>query len=787
MHRTRLAGRSMGPTFDRGKVAFGGGLGFGIERIGLMAARAPLATLIVMAILTLFAAAGAAKLQTGGLLISLLRSDTPEFRTFERLREEFSSYDSTVHLIVAGKQDILVRARLEQLRTLHLELQLAEPVANVLSIFSIPGVPHQDGYAPPLFPEDLPTGETFEVLKRQVLTHPLIRDQLFVQSSSTGRQAILFVIMLRPEANSVEHQRASIAAIQALLRKSLPDSGLAYQLLGTPVMEANARENTDRDLFLFNSLGLAVGILVCLAYFRQLRPVVILTAVSVTALTWSLGIFGWLEVKVSVLLNAVLPLVLVLTFCDSMHLMFAMRRRLRAGEGPRQAASHAVATVGPACVLTSLTTAVALISMVFATSEMVETFAWTAALATLMALLVVLMLVPALAVLFLRPEPVAAREETAAGLELALERACARLAAPVERHARRISIVAVLITLALTAVHLQLRPAFRLSDQMSDEMRTQIDATAEFGALALAFPIEVIVRPPAAAASDTSTTRAVVRSTTQVLEAQPLMQKVWSIELIRAWLENSGVPAQTIEAFMQKLPRDLKRRFYNERTGSLLVTGYLPDLTADETLRLLAKIEHGLAGTRARHPDFEIIPTGLSVVSAQQSTRIINQLNAGLFAAIVLVLLLIGLAFRSVMVPVYSLVPNFLPLVATGTALAAMGRGFDYTSVITLTVAFGIAVDNAIHFLNRVRLDAQNVRGTAEAVALAMQRIGPVVIATTAVLILGVGVALLSALPPTRQFGMLFMVTLSVALVADLMILPALVLSWRRRSRKPAG
>ena len=111
-----------------------------------------------------------------------------------------------------------------------------------------------------------------------------------------------------------------------------------------------------------------------------------------------------------------------------------------------------------------------------------------------------------------------------------------------------------------------------------------------------------------------------------------------------------------------------------------------------------------------------------------------------------------------------------------------LGFGFQFTSVVALTVAFGIAVDNTVHFLHRYQLQRRDSDPRA-ALADTMVKVGPVLIAATAVLMLGIGVTQLSVLPTVELFGRLCMVILFAALFATLMLLPALILSASARMR----
>ena len=173
-------------------------------------------------------------------------------------------------------------------------------------------------------------------------------------------------------------------------------------------------------------------------------------------------------------------------------------------------------------------------------------------------------------------------------------------------------------------------------------------------------------------------------------------------------------------------------------------------------------------------------PAGLAVVSGLQSTSMIHQLNFGLMGAIVIVILLLGLAFGSLHAALLSIVPNLFPIVTVGTFLYLSGEGLQFASVMGLTVAFGLAVDDTIHFLNRYEVERRAKGGVQDHVRETIVHIGPALILTTLMLLCGLSVTSLSDLPVTRLFGQLSMATLVAALVADMVILPALIMAARR-------
>jgi predicted RND superfamily exporter protein len=173
--------------------------------------------------------------------------------------------------------------------------------------------------------------------------------------------------------------------------------------------------------------------------------------------------------------------------------------------------------------------------------------------------------------------------------------------------------------------------------------------------------------------------------------------------------------------------------------------------------------------------------TGATVVNTRESSRTIGNLNISLALSVVANLAVIAIAFRSIPIGIISFLPNILPIFAVGTLLFLTGRGMQFTAVLALTVAFGIAVDDTLHFINRYRLLGENPPGLRDRLVETSRRIGPVLVGTTIVIVAGLSTTLTSGLPTAALFGWIAAVTLVVALVGDLIFLPALMASFGHR------
>ncbi len=198
---------------------------------------------------------------------------------------------------------------------------------------------------------------------------------------------------------------------------------------------------------------------------------------------------------------------------------------------------------------------------------------------------------------------------------------------------------------------------------------------------------------------------------------------------------------------------------------------------------MVEKLDRALDGVRKDYPGLEISVTGLPAIAARSSARMIGQLKTSLFAEVIFVSVLLGLAFRSVGVMVLSLLPGLFPVVTSGALLRFTDGGLEFASVVALVVIFGLGIDSLIHFLNRLRREERPGEDPALAIRRARVLVGPAIILTTIVLVLGLGVTVFSDLPSLRLFGRVCAVTLAASLIGDLVFLPATIMLWQRWGR----
>ncbi len=761
-------------------------IALGIERIGLVSLRFPAIAAIVLIALCVGAALGLGRLKVDDSLSQLFRSDTPEFRQFEEVTRRFPSSEFDVLVVIEGK-NLLERGSLEKLRELCLDLQLIDYTKGLISLFSARESPESGQLPKALFPEELPYGETYETLiKEHVLTNEIIRGKILSEDGSLT----LIVLALDPAVVATKGLSDLIAEVRKTVATDMAGSGLKVELAGIPVMQLEIRNAVERDRLIYNAFGFAAGCLIAIAFFRRVSFMIIAAAPPLLAILLSLGVLGWLDFRLNMFLNVMTPLIMVISFADSMQLTFAARDRLIAGADKFQAFRNAVLVVGPACVLTHGTAGLSFIALQFSNSDLIRTFGEAGLIATVIALVAVLTLVPLLGVLLVRREAVFAASVQKSDIGVnALRRFCGWIAQRMVSHPAVYSLISVLVVAGLATIYLNLEPRYRLADQVPDRQQAVAASSRLDAKLTGANPIDVLIAFPKGRSLFEPETIETIADVHAIVEKQAGVGNVWSVETLRRWiLEKLGKSdLETLAEYVDMLPSYLTRRFITKEMDAVVVSGRIPDKDASQLLPVVEELDKTLGSVRAKHPGYEIAVTGLSAIAARNSANMIGKLNRGLTIEIVFVAAFIGLAFRSLVVMFASILPGIFPVVLSGTVLWAMGEGLQFASIVALTVSFGLGLSATIHFLNRLRMEDRPDRDPGIGVERATVLVGPALILTSVVLACGLAVTVFSDLPSLRLFGWLSAFAMIAALTADLMILRPTVMFLQQIARRIRG
>lgn len=226
---------------------------------------------------------------------------------------------------------------------------------------------------------------------------------------------------------------------------------------------------------------------------------------------------------------------------------------------------------------------------------------------------------------------------------------------------------------------------------------------------------------------------------------------------------NSSIASGIAAIYAQKYPKletqfsnnpDFIRRYYSKKD-------FLPNL------RMAINREY-----------FDVIYTGASVVSSEGTRFLVTNLSQSLIFAIFCIGILMALLFRSWRMVFISMVPNIIPLIVTGGIMGFFGIPLKPSTLIIFSIAFGISIDDTIHFLSKYRQELKNKHWDLKScVLIAIRESGLGMFYTSIVLFCGFSVFAFSQFGGTQALGILISITLLVAMVNNLVLLPSLLLS----------
>src|SRR4030088_3219719 len=207
-------------------------IAFGLERIGLIAVKAPILSCIILLALIVGAILGIEPIKIDDSLSQLFRSDSKDYKQYEAVTKRFPATEFDVLVVVEGKT-LLARENLEKVRDLVTDLQLVEGTRGLISLFSARQAPAPGKLPAALFPSELPQGADYDKFIETVKTNEIIRGKLLSEDGTLA----LIVLSLEPSIVSNSGLNKTVTEIRKIMNDDLADTGLSRELSGVPVMQ----------------------------------------------------------------------------------------------------------------------------------------------------------------------------------------------------------------------------------------------------------------------------------------------------------------------------------------------------------------------------------------------------------------------------------------------------------------------------------------------------------------------------------------------------------------------
>ncbi len=323
-----LASSSVGKRHD---------LALGVERLGLISLRFPWLVAIVALALAIAAGFGVARLRVDDSLSQLFRSDTPEFRQYEEVTQQVSVERVRRSRRHRGRSGCCSAIRSTSCAISSPTFSSSMACRASSHCFRRASRRKAGTRRRRCFPETLPEGADYDALVNKVMSNEIIRGKLL---SEDGKLALV-VIALDPKIVGGKGLDAAVKDIRKTMADDLAGSGLKAELSGVPVMQLEIRTAVERDRLVYNVTGFIAGCLIAILFFRRVSFMIVAAGPPLLAILFALGALGWLDFRLNMFLNVMTPLIMVISFSDSMQLTFAARDRILAGQSKYEALRNA--------------------------------------------------------------------------------------------------------------------------------------------------------------------------------------------------------------------------------------------------------------------------------------------------------------------------------------------------------------------------------------------------------------------------------------------------------------
>lgn len=609
--------------------------------------------------------------------------------------------------------------------------------------------------------------EQWAKFRENVTSHPLVDGQLL----SRDRKTMLV------EFYPTDHTEGGLIEIRDKVRAELEPLGFRVRLTGTMPMYNAHRRAFDESHYRVMFIAIALAFVIAIITFRDIRSLLLVGLGPGLGGFWAIGMIHWLGQPRNELTDMILPVMLVMVgFTDAAHLVIDIRHQKARGLAPLASTISALKRVGPACVLTSVTTSISFSTLMLSDSEVISSFGQSSAIAVMVMLIAIILTTPIVAVIIRGPgvtQRMRAKyfwdnDDPIQSPQLK------RILRLPSRYPRIITIAGVILTVILGLVASRLQPDDRISDRMphSEEAWQAFDHCNEaFGGILFIFAN--IQWPEDATDEDISL---VLDEVAQVFEDEELIAAPLTV---KDWLHALPLPEDSERTLkmVELLPPDVAWSIWNENERRTLVTGRMQDLGLRFYAPVIEDVDAKFAKIEEQHPGFTIDLTGEPILESRFVGHVIKGLFGSLLTAAAVIFVTLTFAFRSLRLGLISIIPNALPLLAAGALRATFSQSLDIASACAFIIALGIAVDDTIHLIWRFQYEAKRRKGAALIVEKTVLGVGVPLTMTTLIMVSGLATITTSELPTHRFFGWIAATTLTSAYLGDLFLLPAM-LTW---------
>ena len=641
----------------------------------------------------------------------------------------------------------------------------------------------------PFIKDSITSLAQIDVLQKELFKqYPFYDNFLFNKETKTIRTAIY----LKKDIVNTSARKDFIMFTLIKKIKAFEDANdLDVRVSGMPYIRTlNAQLIVD-EIGWFILAALAVTSLIFFFFFRSFRATLISLVVVCVGVMWTFGIIGLLNYEITVLTALIPPLIIVIGIPNCIFLINKYQHEVKLHGNKVKSLQRVITKIGNATLMTNVTTASGFATFILTESTLLKEFGIVASLSILAIFILCLLIIPIIYTFLPYPKD--------RHLEHLNKRWIGGFVNWIERMVKEEKIAIYITALILLIVSIIGIFQIKVSGSLIEDMPKKAEFFQDIRFFEEEFngimPLEIMV--------DTKRKKGVMKLSTLkrmddleelIIETPELSRPISVVSLVKyskqAYYNGNPkyyqLPTSQENSFILSYAKnsssnvDLLQNFVDSTGQYARITTFMKDIGTDKMERIEENLQTKINKVFPKK-NYNVTMTGKALVFQKGTKYLVKNLAISLSLAIFLISLFMAYMFRSFRMIIVSLIPNLLPLLITAGLMGYLGVPIKPSTILVFSIAFGISVDDTIHFLAKYRQELQaNNWKIRKSVYAALRETGVSMFYTSIVLFFGFSVFIISSFGGTVALGALVSVTLLFAMLSNLLLLPSLLLSLER-------
>lgn len=655
----------------------------------------------------------------------------------------------------------------------------------------------------PFIIDSLKNNKEVDSLKNELFNqYPFYDNFLFNKDNGTVRTAIY---LKKDIVNTSVRKDFIITTLEKKINDFEQQEGLDVRVSGMPYIRTLNSQNIIDEIGLFIGGALIVTSLIFFMFFRSFRATFISLIVVSIGVMWTFGIIGLLNYEITVLTALIPPLIIVIGIPNCIFLINKYQHEVKQHGNKVKSLQRVIIKIGNATLMTNITTASGFATFILTESKLLKEFGIVASLSILAIFLLCLLIIPIVYTFLPYPK--------ARHLQHLNKRWISSFVNWMERMVKEHRFAIYATAVGLLAISIIGIYQIRISGSIIEDMPKKTEFYKDIMFFEKEFngimPLEIMI--------DTKRKKGVMKLSTlkrmqaleeEILETPELSKPISIVGLAKyskqAYYNGNPkyyqLPTSQENSFILPYIKNstsnsdinLLQNFVDSTGQYARITTYMRDVETERMERIEEDLIEKINKVFPKEK-YNVTITGKALVFQKGTNYLVKNLVISLSLAILLIASFMAYMFRSFRMILISLIPNILPLLITAGIMGFLGIPIKASTILVFSIAFGISVDDTIHFLAKYRQELQvNHWKIRKSVYASLRETGISMFYTSIVLFFGFSVFTISSFGGTVALGALVSTTLLFAMLSNLLLLPSLLLSLERSIankevlRKPA-